>query len=514
LWLELHRKEIAMAALEADGLRTGATETDSTATVTKTWTYDALQRLTQENYSSTISANNYTDQYVYDLVGNRLSKTHTAGTQTLASSDVYNASDQLTTETGALNGASSYSTTYAYDANGSLTSVTRTGSNAETDSYTFDLQNRLSTANVSRTESGQSVTIAATYSYDDSGCRAQGVITTTIGSGSPSTTTTQYVVDSNNPTNYSQVLEEHTNGSAAPNMSYLVGLSVFGQTNASGTTNYLMPDGHGSARLIVDATGAVQARYDYDAYGTALGVPLGVVNPPLTRMLYVTEQFDPNLLAYYLRARYYQPAVARFASLDTFQGIQLIPQSLHKYSYTSDNPTNRIDPTGQFEEVETLESLSLGAKLIIGFYVVVAAGALCGIAYLAQAADFNPLVPDACSPNTMRVQLQDSKNGKTLHTKGLPVTAPSSPGVGVRQVQAMLTLLYQNYANIAPWFPARLDPQLAGVVARVSMRLNRYPPLGGTEPRWYTVEKAIFDDRDTEYRVEVENLRGRNLLIF
>src|SRR5206468_4064790 len=168
-----------------DGLRTGVTEQQleadsSYSTVTKTWSYDALQRLTQEAYTTTISpsTNNYTDQYTFDLVGNRLTKTHTASGQTLSISSVYNNNDQLGTESGS--GSSTYSTTYGYDTNGSLTSVSRTGSDAETDTYGFDLQNRLLTANISRTENGQSVAIAASYTYDDSGSRAQSVATTTI----------------------------------------------------------------------------------------------------------------------------------------------------------------------------------------------------------------------------------------------------------------------------------------------------------------------------------------------
>ena len=122
--------------LQPDGLRIGVTEQQleadtTTSTVTKIWTYDALQRLTQEQVTSSIAANSYTDTYVMDLVGNRLTKTHTQGAQTLTVNDVFNSNDQLTTETGS--GSSTYSATYGYDANGSLTSVTRTGAGVETD---------------------------------------------------------------------------------------------------------------------------------------------------------------------------------------------------------------------------------------------------------------------------------------------------------------------------------------------------------------------------------------------
>src|SRR5262249_24943612 len=63
--------------LENDGLWTAITEKQlesdgTTSTVTKTWTYDALQRVTQEAITSSISGNSYTDNYTLDLVGNRL----------------------------------------------------------------------------------------------------------------------------------------------------------------------------------------------------------------------------------------------------------------------------------------------------------------------------------------------------------------------------------------------------------------------------------------------------------
>jgi RHS repeat-associated protein len=336
--------------LENDGLRTGVTEQQlesdgTTSTVTKTWTYDAFQRLTQEAVTSSISANSYTDTYTMDLVGNRLTKVHTQGGQTLTINYTYNNNDQLLTESGS--GSSTYSTTYGYDANGSLTSVTRTGSGAETDTYGYDLQNRLSSANISRTENGQNVTISASYTYDDSGPLANSVVTTTVGTGSPTTTTTQFLVDARNPTGFTQVLEEHTNGGATPSMSYILGLSVLGQTNGSGVTNYIMPDALGSTRLVTDASGSIVIRYVFDAYGNLLIAPIGILNPPTTRILYTGQYLDPALLEYYLRARFYDPASGRFTQADPSSGQITLPWTLHKYIYANGNPLLYFDPSGR-----------------------------------------------------------------------------------------------------------------------------------------------------------------------
>jgi RHS repeat-associated protein len=337
--------------LEADALRTGVTEqqlqTDGTySTVTKTWTYDALQRLMQEQVVSSIAGKSYTDTYAFDLVGNRLSKTDLQGTTTTVVSSVSKANDEMTSDSATVNGAASYSTLYGYDANGSETSASRTGTGAETDTYGYDLQNRLSTANISRTETGQSVTIAASYTYDESGFRAQSVIITTIGSGSPSTTTTQFLVDRENPTRYSQVLEEHTNGSSTPSISYLLGLALFGQTNGSGASSFLLVDAQGSTRLVTDSSGNVTARLAYDGYGNMLGTAIGILNPPATKILFTGQQFDPTLLQEYLRARFYNSNTGRFLSADSFLGHLAEPETLNRYGYVDGDPVNRTDPTG------------------------------------------------------------------------------------------------------------------------------------------------------------------------
>jgi RHS repeat-associated protein len=333
-------------------MRTGVTEQQlevggSTSTTTKTWTYDNLTRLTGEAVVSSISANSYTDTYSYDLVGNRLSKTDVVGSTTTVTTDSFNNDDQLTSESGTVNNVSSWSTSFQYDPNGSLYTVTRTGSAAESDTYGYDLQHRLNYANITRTEQGQSVGIVVNYyTYDDSGYRASGSVTVTVG-GTPTTTITNYLIDTMNPTGYTQVLEEHINGSSAPSTSYVIGEAVIAQANSAGVVIYLLPDGLASTRLVADASGNITTRFAYDAFGLALGTSLGVLNVPVTRILFVGQQFDPVLLQYNLRARIYNPANGRFQTLDPFQGDRFYPVTLHRYIYAGANPVNHVDPSGQ-----------------------------------------------------------------------------------------------------------------------------------------------------------------------
>lgn len=46
------------------------------------------------------------------------------------------------------------------------------------------------------------------------------------------------------------------------------------------------------------------------------------------------------------RARYYQPETGRFITMDSYEGDQQQPASLHKYAYCQGNPVNGTDPSG------------------------------------------------------------------------------------------------------------------------------------------------------------------------
>jgi len=141
------------------------------------------------------------------------------------------------------------------------------------------------------------------------------------------------------------VVEEHqssSGGAATLTAVYTHGLDLIAQRR-SGSVRYFSYDGHGSTRLLTDASGAVTDTYLYDAYGTLLTSTGSTPN----NYLYCGEQFDPDLGMYYLRARYYQPQTGRFWTMDSWEGTQTDPLSLHKYLYAADDPVNMVDPSGQ-----------------------------------------------------------------------------------------------------------------------------------------------------------------------
>ena len=53
------------------------------------------------------------------------------------------------------------------------------------------------------------------------------------------------------------------------------------------------------------------------------------------------QQYDPISQQYYLRARYYNPVIARFTQEDTYHG-----DGLNLYAYCRNNPVYYVDPSG------------------------------------------------------------------------------------------------------------------------------------------------------------------------
>jgi uncharacterized protein RhaS with RHS repeats len=73
------------------------------------------------------------------------------------------------------------------------------------------------------------------------------------------------------------------------------------QRNGDGEQYYYLNNVHGDVTALVDGTGAVVNRYQYDAFGNTVEAVEKVQN----RFLYAGEQYDQVTGQYYLRARFY-----------------------------------------------------------------------------------------------------------------------------------------------------------------------------------------------------------------
>ena len=96
-------------------------------------------------------------------------------------------------------------------------------------------------------------------------------------------------------------------------------------------------DEMGSTTHIVDEAGVVKNHYEYDAWGNITAQEEAVPN----RFKFTGQQLDPITQQYYLRARFYNPVVARFTQKDTYLG-----SGLNLYSYCENNPVFYADPSG------------------------------------------------------------------------------------------------------------------------------------------------------------------------
>lgn len=91
----------------------------------------------------------------------------------------------------------------------------------------------------------------------------------------------------------------------------------------------------GSTTALTDGSGNSVASYGYDVFG-ALRSQSGSSD---NFWLFTGEQHDADSGMYYLRARYYDPAIGRFLSQDPLGAG-------HPYVYGSNNPVRYVDPLG------------------------------------------------------------------------------------------------------------------------------------------------------------------------
>lgn len=283
------------------------------------YSYDPIYRLTSESVSGAPVGPNGSVSYTYDAVGNRTQTTSTlAGVP--SGTFAYDADDRL------------YSRDI-YDADGNTISSGGTAN-------AYDFENHL-------IQHG-----GVTIVYDGDGNR---VSKTLAG------VTTKYLVDDLSLTGFPQVIAETSSDGSS--RTFVYGLERISQRqvipNSNSLTSFYTYDGHGSVRALTDPTGAVTDTYDYDAFGNLINSTGSTPN----EFLFAGEQYDSNLRLYYNRARYFDTTSGRFWTMDAVEGNAQSPTSLHRYLYTSGDPVNRIDPTGNQELSEVMESVAIQSIL-------------------------------------------------------------------------------------------------------------------------------------------------------
>ena len=119
---------------------------------------------------------------------------------------------------------------------------------------------------------------------------------------------------------------------------YIRGHELLASDSAHARTYYHYAcDEMGSITDITDTNGTVLNHYAYDAFGNRTVEEETVEN----RFGFAGEMLDAVTGQYYLRARFYNPVIARFLSEDTYYG-----DGLNLYAYCHNNPVGYVDPSG------------------------------------------------------------------------------------------------------------------------------------------------------------------------
>ncbi len=120
-------------------------------------------------------------------------------------------------------------------------------------------------------------------------------------------------------------------------ISYARGRQPVSLSRSGKERNYFVQDEMGSTLFLLDHNHEIQKTYRYDAFGNILKETGELSN----RLTYTGQMYDGAAGQYYLRARFYNPAIGRFLQEDTYRG-----DGLNLYAYCANNPVMYFDPSG------------------------------------------------------------------------------------------------------------------------------------------------------------------------
>jgi RHS repeat-associated protein len=219
---------------------------------------------------------------------------------------------------------------YVYNSAGCLTNISYSGTEySDSKSLGWNAQYQLTSVS--------SVYSVVNYSYDVLGRR---------DSRTDGTNTEHYIYNGNQV-----VADVDSNGNLlrsyvwGPGIDNLLALTVC--TNGTTNTYYALKDHLNTVHALIDGSGTIIERYEYDAWGKILGV-YDAGGAELTqsaignRYLWQGREYDFATGLYYFRARWYDPISARFVSKDPIG----ISGGLNQYVAFGNNGVNFVDPLG------------------------------------------------------------------------------------------------------------------------------------------------------------------------
>ncbi len=201
----------------------------------------------------------------------------------------------------------------------------------------YDAENRFLTSAPVATPSSPNTTLA----YDPEGRLAS--YTSVDGSG---THVTEFAYDGTD-----LIAEyDHTSGTPVLLRSYVHGPGadepvVWFEGSGFTVKHFLAPNYQSSLIATADASGNLEATYEYDPYGEP---EINRANPATVnpwagpRFRYTGQTLLAGAQLYYYKARVYDPVYGHFLQTDPIGS----KDDLDLYAYTGDDPVNKADPTG------------------------------------------------------------------------------------------------------------------------------------------------------------------------
>ena len=174
---------------------------------------------------------------------------------------------------------------------------------------------------------GSSPATTDDYLYDGEGNRVAQVVTT-----SSSTSSVYYLLGG--------AEEVSISGGTTTLTKYFSVAGLPTAMRVGSAISYLATDGLGSVTAAFDGNGNLEAAQLYLPYGEGTRYSTGSMP---TSKGFTGQRADATTGLYYYGARYYDPTTQQFTSPDS------VVSGLNRYAYVDDDPTSRVDPTGQLE---------------------------------------------------------------------------------------------------------------------------------------------------------------------
>ncbi|MCC6231852.1 MAG: hypothetical protein IT580_04370, partial [Verrucomicrobiales bacterium] len=296
-----------------------------------TYAYDVRRQVTAVQHSDAAFPD---ESYTYDAAGNRIGSHHQSGVLIGADNQITATSDS----------------TFAYDNEGNLTRRVDTA-DREVYEFSWDHRNRLTAVTVKNLVGDLIRTI--TYQYDGLNRRVSESVN--IVAPSPRESTRYFVYDGASV--WAEYLD--ADGVAKPAEAevqwvYLRGLTADMLLAQDGGTSdsvlWILADASGNVRDVINSTGGLEDHIRLDAFGIVVSRTNGALDQ---RHFLAGREYDSDTGLYFMRARYYDPALGRFISQDPLG----VAGGNNRYGYAGNDPVNRADPTGMFmTKVENLTS--------------------------------------------------------------------------------------------------------------------------------------------------------------